>query len=286
MVALIAVVDSAVGSAFYRVNREAAVHSIPPRSGRTERVIVIFPGYAMAGRFVASAFKPFVGDGDALIAVDYAERGIDIDQIRGKVSRAIRDTGASEIVVYAASMGAMVATEVLNGFDYSASTKVSLVLDTAPASFADVKRPAWLARLGCWYRGGPLATAAWARVAAHLRTPPSADVDPGIVDQAHKAGANIGTAALATQGCFMRDFRLDQNDWPTLRSHLDRTVYLHGSPADDDPLIRTTAAFGRWRIVLPGLSFEEVPGRRGRWHIPIIERPEESVKALLASLDD
>src|ERR1017187_6241351 len=77
-------VDALIGLV-YRTNTSADVEIIAPRSGITRRAIVVFPGYIMSGGTLARAFAPYVADDDAIVVVNYAERGVDVAQIYGNV---------------------------------------------------------------------------------------------------------------------------------------------------------------------------------------------------------
>src|ERR1035438_3870382 len=95
-------VDALMGLV-YRTNTNAAVQVIPPRSGKTRRAIVIFPGYIMPGTLLSRAFAPYVADDDALVVVNYAERGVNVSQIQDKVMEALPALKPVELLVYGAS---------------------------------------------------------------------------------------------------------------------------------------------------------------------------------------
>jgi hypothetical protein len=60
-------------------------------------------------------------------------------------------------------------------------------------------------------------------------------------------------------------------------------VYLEAMDADRDPLIRVSDAIVSWRVAFDDLKIVPITGRNGRWHVPLIERPKESVAAILAA---
>jgi len=68
-------VDALMGLA-YRPKTSADVKIHVPRSGTTHRAIVVFPGCAMPGGTLGRAFAPYVEDDDAMIVVNYTERGV------------------------------------------------------------------------------------------------------------------------------------------------------------------------------------------------------------------
>src|SRR5438309_399033 len=70
-----------VSGLFYRTDDHSKVVVVGARSGRAELAIVVFPGYIMPGDTLSRAFAPFPPADDALIVVQYAERGVDPQQI-------------------------------------------------------------------------------------------------------------------------------------------------------------------------------------------------------------
>src|ERR1017187_1718582 len=158
-------VDALMGLA-YRTSTSADVKINVPRSGTTHRVIVVFPGYAMPGGTLGRAFAPYVADDDAMIVVNYAERGVNVSQIDDKVMAALHILRPVELRVYGASMGGMLSKLFLDHYRQAGTPygKVTLILDSAPAARYNVKRPSFLFDLSCWYRGGPLTSAVWAAI--------------------------------------------------------------------------------------------------------------------------
>src|SRR5713226_5555258 len=73
----------------YRTNTSADVRITVPRSGTTHRAIVVFPGYVMPGGTLGRAFAPYIADDDAMVVVNYAERGVNASQIYDKVMAAL-----------------------------------------------------------------------------------------------------------------------------------------------------------------------------------------------------
>jgi len=61
-------VDALMGLV-YRTITIADVTVHVARSGRTNRVIVVFPGYIMSGATLVRAFAPHVADDDAMVVV-------------------------------------------------------------------------------------------------------------------------------------------------------------------------------------------------------------------------
>ena len=72
--------DALMGLA-HRTNTSAGLTIIVPRSGTTHRAFVVLPGYIMPGGTLARAFAPHLADDDAMVVVNYAERGVDVSQI-------------------------------------------------------------------------------------------------------------------------------------------------------------------------------------------------------------
>lgn len=275
-------VDALLGLA-YRTDTNANVSIIPPRSGTTHRAIVVFPGYVMPGAILGRAFAQHVANEDALVVVDYAERGVDVQQIYGKVMAALRTLKPTELRIYGASMGGMLGKLFLDQYRQAGAPygKVVLVLDSAPAGPSNIKRPAFLFNLSCWYRGGPLSTAVWAAVSEFGEGPPiEDDANPDLVRAAHHVGAWIGTAAATSQACFIAEFGpLVEEEQLDIAKQV---VYLQGYSPEDDPLVRISESVADWRKAFPNLLVITIQGRAGRWHLPLVERPRETVKALSA----
>jgi hypothetical protein len=273
--------DALVGLA-YRTGTNVEVQTYPSRSGTTRRSIVIFPGYIMSGHILGDAFAPYVRDDDAMVVVNYAERGIDLSQIYEKVMAEVRILKPSELRLYGASMGGMVGKLFLDRYRQAGSPygKVTFILDSAPAYRDNVKRPLFLFNVSCWYRGGPLSSAAWAAASEFGTKPPmdnSADMD--IVHAARRAGAWVGMPALTSQACFIAHF--DALKAGELLDVAQQVVFLEGSSPDDDPLIRITDATKGWRIAFQDLLVLTVRGREGRWHLPLVEYPRETVRSII-----
>jgi hypothetical protein len=62
-----------------------------------------------------------------------------------------------------------------------------------------------------------------------------------------------------------------------------QVVFLQGSSPDDDPLIRISDAISGWRAAFPNLVVITVQGRNARWHLPLVEYPRETVRAMIAT---
>src|ERR1019366_8543843 len=95
-------VDLLLGLA-YRTNTTASVTITVPRSGTTRRAIVVFPGYVMPGGPLGRAFAPYVADDDALVVLNYAERGVNVSQIYDEVMAALSKLEPVELRLYGAS---------------------------------------------------------------------------------------------------------------------------------------------------------------------------------------
>jgi hypothetical protein len=277
------ILDALTGLA-YRTNTSADVKIIVPRSGTTHRAIVVFPGYIMPGDTLGRAFAPYVADDDAMVVVNYAERGVDVPQICDKVMAALHTLRPVELRVYGGSMGGMVSKLFLDNYRQAGAPygKVTLILDTALASRNNVKRPSFLIDLSCWYRGGLLSSAGWAAVSEFGTKPPTEDDAPqDIIRAARHAGAWVGMPALTSQACFIAKFGpLKEGE---LLDVAQQVVYLQGYSPDDDPLVRTSDAIAGWRIAFPSLIVITLQGRNGRWHLPLVEYPRETVRAMIAT---
>jgi pimeloyl-ACP methyl ester carboxylesterase len=275
--------DALMGLA-YRRNTIAEVRIAVPRSRKTHRAIVIFPGYVMPGDLLGRAFAPYLADDDAMVIVNYAERGVNVSQINDKVMAALDTLRPMELRVYGASMGGMLSKLFLDRYRQAGTPygKVTLILDSALASRSNVKRPSFLLDLTRWYRGGPLSTAVWAAVSTFLTKPPAGDGAPqDIVRAARRAGAWVGMPAATSQACFIANFgALKEGE---LLDVAQQVVYLQGSSPDDDPLVRISAAIAGWRVAFPNLMVITIQDRPGRWHLPLFEYPRETVRAMIAT---
>lgn len=277
ILALIIAVDTAVG-VFYRTGREAVLVWMPPLSGALSTLVVVFPGYLMPAAEVGQAFAPHLDAGTGLLLVQYAERGVDPGAIRAALVPHIRELRPERVIFYGASMGGMVAQDVLSGLG-ELPVALELVLDTAPAASEDVRRPGWSFALASVYRGGPVAGGVW-RLLASLpgtRPLPEPDADRAAIAAARHRTATAGMPAVSSEADYIGRFVLRA---PARMP--DRVVYLHAADAGRDPLIRVDQALARWRTIYPGLLTREIPGRHGEWHIPLIERPAETVAAIMA----
>lgn len=276
-------VDALMGLA-YRTNKSADVKIHVPRSGATHRAIVVFPGYVMPGGPLGRAFAPYLADDDAMVVIDYAERGVDVSQIYNKVMAALHTLRPAELRIYGGSMGGMLSELFLNRYRQGGAPygKVTLILDTVPAGRNNVKRPSFLFDLSCWYRGGPLSTAVWAAVATLGTQPPTEDdASQDIVRAAHRAGAWIGMPAATSQACFIAKFGPIKEG--ELVDIVQQVIYLQGQSPDNDPLIRISDAITSWRLAFPNLTVITLRGRDARWHLPLVEFPRETMQAIIGS---
>lgn len=253
-------VDALMGL-LYRTNTSADVSITVPRSGTTHRAIVVFPGYVMPGDTLGRAFAPYVADDDAMVVVNYAERGVNVSQIYDKVMAALHTLRPVELRVYGASMGGMLSKLFLDRYRQAGAPygKVTLILDSAPAGRNNVKRPSFLLDVSCWYRGGPLSSAVWAAVSEFGTKPPTEDDAPqDIVRAARRTGAWVGMPAATSQACFIAKFG------PLMEGELvdvaQQVVYLQGYSPDDDPVVRISDAIAGWRVTLSSSQFKAETG--------------------------
>ena len=81
-----------------------------------------------------------------------------------------------------------------------------------------------------------------------------------------------------SQACLIRNVRpLKRNE---LIGTINRVVYLHGYSASQDPVVDVDRSIAGWRTIFPQLQIITLSGRSGRWHIPLVEQPEETAKAV------
>lgn len=283
-VAVVLAVDLLSGLA-HRTGTQATVSVLGNVAARGGRVLLLLPGHIMPGALTARAFLPYLRPTDTVVAVDYAERDVDLDAIYAAVRRELDVLRPGTLAIYGVSMGGVVAAGLLRRYAWDGAPygRVRLALDAAPASAADVRRPRALFALSCVYRGGVVSTLGWAvgSLLAPRATPePAADVE--VVGRARTAGIWVGMPAASSQACFV-----GQAPAPTA-GEFDGVVasaaYLHGEPADGDPVIDVPRALRSWRVALASLVEIPVPSRRASWHVPVIERPAETVAAIEKAL--
>lgn len=274
--------DALLGLA-YRTDTSASLTINYPRSGKTHRAIVVFPGYVMPGRTLARAFAPYVADDDAMVVVNYAERGVNVPQIYAKVMAALQPLRPVELRVYGASMGGMLSKLFLDRYRQGGAAygKVTLILDSAPADPHNLKRRSFLLHLSCWYRGGPLSSALWAAISQCGAKPPTEDdVSQDLVRAARHAGAWVGMPAATSQACFIAKFGpLKAGE---LLDVAQQAVYLQGYSPGLDSVLRISEAIAGWRVAFPNLIVITLQRRSGRWHLPLVEYPHETVRAMIA----
>ena len=282
--ALALVAADSVAGIWHRTNTVARLWVVPAPSGVTTQVIVVFPGYLMPGRFLSEAFAPHLGDTDAMITVGYAERGIHIARIYQDVFAEIARLGPATIRIYGASMGGMCAKDFLDLYERRGPPygKVVLVLDSAPSERADVRRPRLLFGLATWYRGGPMSSTVSAVASRGIDRPPGEPgADPRTIRDARRAGAWVGTPAIATQAAYIGGFRPPGPG--ELTAVAARVAYLRGRPSGQDPVIRVDDAIAGWRRAFPRLEVTAVTDRPESWHVPVIERPRATMASILAA---
>src|SRR5262249_52033764 len=99
-------VDAVLGR-WHRTGTVAPLHVTPARSGTARQALLAFPGYTMPGGVLSAAFAPNLGADDAMIVVEYAQRGMDPDAIHRAVMAELAALGAPSLRVYGGSMGGM-----------------------------------------------------------------------------------------------------------------------------------------------------------------------------------
>jgi hypothetical protein len=219
-----------------------------------------------------------------MVVADYAQRGVDVDALYRQIMTALDGMKPQSIRVYGASMGGMCAKQFLDRYVQGGSPfgRAVLVLDTAPDSAARIKRPGWVFGLASWYRGGPLTSLGWAALNQFGDQPtPEPGADAGLAAAGRRHSTWVGMPALTSQAGYLGAF-------PALRDgelvgRAERVVYLHGRDPGEDPLVWVDDSMAHWRRAFPGLVEVVVNGRAGSWHIPLIERPRETLTAVLAA---
>jgi hypothetical protein len=249
------------------------------------RLFIVFPGYRMPGAMLSEAFGAHLGPGDAMIVVGHSAQGVDLDLIFRAVMAAIEviDPSPGTLRIYGGSMGGMLAVDFLRRYGKAGAAhgRVSLFLDTAPSSSAAVREPLWLMPAVGWYRGGP-AVNAMVRLVPGTVSPAELEpgADPELVKQAALAGRRFPLSSVMSQATYLATFSPPAADE---LGCVEKAYYLHGREPEQDPLIIIDAAVAGWRQVLPGLEEVVIEGRAGRWHLPLVERPQETMAILTAS---
>ena len=279
---LVLTMDGLLG-VFYSTSTEGRVIVTPSQSSVPRQAIVVFPGYVMSGQVLAEAFAPYLRADDAMLTVQYAQRGVDMDRLYQAVMVQLKRLAPSRLRIYGASMGGLCANEFLDRYarDGSPYGEPVLVLDTAPSGTASIKRPGFSFGLASWYRGGPLTSLLWAWGSGLVASPPAeAGANRSLIARGRNAGEWAGMPALTSQAAFMGQLP----PRPAFSSKASaRVVYLHGSNPQDDPLIRINRAVEDWRNTFPAMTVNVIRGRAGSWHIPLVERPRETMEALLGA---
>jgi pimeloyl-ACP methyl ester carboxylesterase len=284
---IVVIVDNLLGFVWY-VSKKSDVSCILARSRATRRAIIVFPGYTMLGNMVGRAFTPYVNDDDTIITVDYGEQLIDPQEISEGILIKLRWLQPTELIVYGGSMGGMAAKLFLDQYRWEGMPygKVKLVLDTVPASRKDIKRPFVLFALSYVLRGGPISSAVWAVLAMMGKKPPrEADADAELLEKFYKQQTYVGMTAVATQTRFIAEF-------PALKDReltdvAQEVIYLHGEQPqhlrfEADPLVWLGSSVASWRKAFPSMETRVITGRDSHLHLPLIEFPKATVKAILA----
>ena len=126
-----------------------------------------------------------------------------------------------------------------------------------------------------------MSSAVWAGISeVGPRSPTEAGAAGDLVSTARRAGAWVGMPAATSQACFIA--RADSLKAGELVGVAERVVYLRGSSPDDDPIVRIADAITGWRVAFPNLIVVTLLGRPARWHLPLVEYPRETMRAVTA----
>jgi hypothetical protein len=283
---LFLVLDELSGLA-YRTGTQAGLRVVPARTGTTRRALVLAPGYGMSGEVLSRAFGPHLPPTDALVAVQYAQRGLDLDAVYATLRHRLDELRPGSVRFYGVSMGGLVAAGLIERYhaDGDPYGRADLVLDTAPAGPEDVRRPTWMLAGGCWYRGGLLTSLAWAAglYASGYVLPqpvPEPDADPAVIAAGQHATAFVGAPAVTSQGCFIH--HRPHAGAGTSPDAAAAVTYLTAPDPEADDVIDVPGGIAHWRAVFPGLRVVTLPGRQGAWHGSAVERPREIMAVLAA----
>jgi pimeloyl-ACP methyl ester carboxylesterase len=284
MVAVLAV-DSLAGLAYNTSTTVAVVVTKPP-SGQVNEALVVFPGYAGPATPISHAFASHLGQQEAMIVVNYAQRGIDDEAIYRLVVGQLDLLQPQRVRILGGSMGGMVAVRFLARYaarpERTRFGRVVLVLDTAPSGPNRIRRPQWLFAVSSWYRGGPITSAIWTLISRWGDRPiPEPGADQSIIADGERENALVGTPALTTQAAYIDSF--SPTEIPGIRDAVLRATYLKAQSAQHDPLVDVDASIADWTIALPNLTVTTIANRRGEWHLPWTYRPNETITVVNAA---
>ena len=143
-------------------------------------------------------------------------------------------------------------------------------MDTSPSRVADVRRPRWLMALGRWYLGGPAGSAVWALASVTaLLDGPGPPSDP-----------ELRPALELIRRCVLRFLTMPSTSRDLLEKALELPLDERARMAADLLESLSEAEEGVEAAWTAARCIDE---RHGRWHLPLIERPAETVRAILAS---
>jgi len=276
-VAITLIAADATSSLVYRTNRAASVSVFPGGPTPPESAVVLLPGYGMSGELAARALRRQMPRDTVILGVSYADRGVDLNQISHAVNARLAGIPSPHIYFYGASMGGIVANHLAT--TYAAEHRnhqVTLILDTAPSSAKDVRRPQILLAASCGYPGGALSSALWSLLARTAPRIPLSGSTNRLAQEGRQYVQTVGTPALTSQACFLH------RELPVTLDQANFRVFSAKAPDADknDPLVDTRSATARWRGTFPRLSVITIGNRQGRWHIPLVERPSDAAAVL------
>lgn len=250
---------------------------------RVRCATVLLPGFLMSGSLLGLAFAPYLGEADVLIGVDYGRDSLVPDAIYQELRPLLDAMQPEKLQFYGASMGGLVAVRIIHcyGNDGMPFGKAALVLDTAPSSCQEIRRPTWLFKFGSLYRGGMISSAILAGINAMERHPqPDSSADLGLLRTVRRGDLAAGALAATTQARFIQNSNI--SCYSNLQRYLESVVFLSGFGGDLDPLVNVTRSISRWRSIFPDMKLVTISGRSGRWHLPLFEQPRATAETLLS----
>ena len=280
VLAMLVLVDNLLGFVVYR-DGSPRLYVTSAMSGHAAEALVAFPGFVMPGQRLSAAFAAQLPADEALVVIGYPGREVDPDAIFTAVMATLHDLDPPRVRLFGASMGGLVATDFLTRYLHAGAPygPVVLVLDTAPSNHTDVKIPGWLFAAAAWYRGGPVASAVWAMFSRPPDLPEEADTDGRNTNAADHDSAWVGMPAVTGQARYIRKFHPPAHE-PS--GSVTRVAFLQGRDPANDPLVDVANAVATWRLTFPDLTVVTIESRDGHWHVPLIQRPRETLTAILA----
>lgn len=281
-VALVFSIDLITGAYWHTSTQMSVVRT---KSGiNPSHTLIVFPGFAGDCQSISDAFGPHLMPDWQMVVLCYPDRDIDDAQVFDLLRPVVEAAPRGSVSILAGSMGAMVSVKFLDSLARSSPgfrPDLRLILDDSPADQSLV-RMSWILPLSTWYRGGVLSSAIWYALHGsrdHSSMESGASLD--VVERGDLYFQEIGIPALASQGFYIYDFRLD--DHSEFKNLLRSATFVKAGGGGQDPLVDVDASIAAWAARLPQLRVVTLVSRHGDWHVPWTSRPREILTVVLAA---